>query len=179
GRAGARAELDALQGFLRSDGSRLIVDRAFAVVVGEATREPDPDWCEAVADEMVAAGDLTGALDLDLGLGAVERAAGRLAEHEVALAAVATPADVQRWLTALGDREPALADRLQALRRRLESAPSIPPPGSRAPVWSWRGAPGARAIGSVTALAVFALGWLLPAPEGLERAGFAALAAIL
>jgi CRP-like cAMP-binding protein len=180
GSSDALAELETFQGFLRPDGPRLLVDRAFAVVVSEATKEPHRAWCDAVADELVTAGDPVGALDLELGLGAFERAARRLAETEAALVAVATPADVQRWLDVVADRQPGLAEGLQALRHRLDT-PAVPSPlaMSRSPVWSWRGAPGARAIGSVTALIVFGLGWILPVPEGLDRAGLAALTSIL
>ncbi len=180
GTSEALTELEALPGLLRRDGPRLAVDRTFAGLAADVTAGPDADWCEAAAAELAAAGEPAGAVDLDLAVRAFDRALRRLAEAEARLPDTATPADVDRWLAAVEAADPGLTDRLLALRTRLGGSPPSPPPVSpKAPGRHRRLVPTPRALGAVTALVVFVLGWLLPAPAGLDRSGVAALAAIV
>jgi hypothetical protein len=161
------------------------VDRAFAALLAGSGAAPDPAWCEAAAGELAAAGDPAGALDLELAARATARAVQRLVEDEARLATTVTPADVERWLVQAAGTDPALSERLQALRARLErprpAAPSAA--GGVASVEGlrgrWRGAASLRGVGAALALVVFALGWLAPTPPGLDRPGLATLAAIV
>jgi di/tricarboxylate transporter len=121
-----------------------------------------------------------GAVDLELAVGALDRAARRLAEAEPDLLATATPADVDRWVAMVGKSDPALAERLLVLRGRLGGGPpSGAPPAPTPRYLPRRVIPARRAVGSAAALLFFALGWLLPVPDGLDRAGLATLAAIV
>jgi CRP-like cAMP-binding protein len=176
----ALAELEAVPGFVRPDGPRLVVDRTFAPLVAEAPEGPDPGWAEAAATELATARDPVGAVDLELAVGAVDRAARRLAEAEPDLLATATPVDVDRWVAAVGKADPAVAERLLALRGRLGGGPQSGAPPDPVPRFLLRRViPARRAVGTAAALLLFALGWLLPLPAGLDRAGLATLAAIV
>ena len=66
------AALEALPGFLRPDGPRVVVDRTFATVAG-GPQDRAAEWCEVAAEELAAAGDPVGAVDLDMAVGAVDR----------------------------------------------------------------------------------------------------------
>jgi CRP-like cAMP-binding protein len=184
GLAAALAELEALPGFLRRQGDRVVVDRTFAALLAPGAA-PDPAWCEAAAGELAAAGDPVGALDLELALGATARAGRRLAEDDARLAATATPADVERWLHHTAAADPGLTERLVSLRARLERArPGAPPAAAGVASaerlrWSWRAGVVLRGAGTTLAIVVFTLGWLAPTPPGLDRAGLAALATIV
>jgi CRP-like cAMP-binding protein len=178
GASAALAELQALPGFLRQDGPRLFVDRTFAALAAEVGEGTDPAWWEAAAAELAAAGDPVGALALDLTAGALGRAGQRLAEETEAIRAVGTVADVDRWIGAVGPADPGLTDALLTLRAGLGGGPP-PPAAPAARLWRARVVPAPRSVGAVLAAAVLVLGWVLPPPAGLDRAGLAALASII
>jgi CRP-like cAMP-binding protein len=171
-------ELEALPGFLRRDGPRLVVDRTFVTLAGIAPDGPAAEWWEAAAAELAAAGDPIGALDVDLAARDFDRAGRRLTEEEARLLEAATRADVDRWLAAVGSADPALPERLRGLRERLGGGPS-PDGGAAGRALRPRVMPVRRSLGAALAGAIFAAGWLLPPPDGLDRAGLAALAAIV
>jgi CRP-like cAMP-binding protein len=172
------AALEALPGFLRADGSRVAVDRTFATVAG-APQGRAATWCEVAAEELAAAGDPVGAVDLDVAVGALDRVERRLADDEERILGAATRADVDRWLKAVGDGKVALADPLLDLRRRVGSPRPAPDPGDAVRAMRPHLVPARRPLGTVLALAFFVLGWVLPTPDGLDRAGMAVLGAIV
>jgi CRP-like cAMP-binding protein/di/tricarboxylate transporter len=179
GQSAALSELEALPGLLRREGEQLVVGQALASLAAEEGQRPDPAWCDAVATELAAAGDPGGAVDLDLAARALDRVLQHVTEADARLLATVTPSDVDRWLAGVGTSHPAITERLLALRRRLgRPAPPAAPPKGPAPLL-WRLVPTSRAVGALAALAVLALGWLAPLPAGLDRAGLAALAAIV
>ncbi|PYM59581.1 MAG: hypothetical protein DMD79_17395 [Candidatus Rokuibacteriota bacterium] len=179
-------ELTAIAGSWRRRGGRLHLDRAFASLVREAGDPPDREWLLVAAEELAADGDEVGALDLELAVGAHDRAARRVAEARTRLERAVTVGDVDRWLGAVGADEPAAAE-LAALRARLTRARTGIGRGGAPPAV---GAPGrftrlaaavttARSLGAGIAFLVYALGWLLPLPAGLGRPGLVALGAIV
>jgi CRP-like cAMP-binding protein len=187
GDEGALAELVQRAGPLRADGAELLVDPTFLALAGGAGREPDPAWLRAAVEELAAEGDVVAATDLALAAGAVEDAERLLGAHEARLLQTASAGDLDRWLTAVGERVPSLRTRLGALRTRLAERvrPPVPAgaPSSRelaAPLLGRlaRGLATARALSAGGALLFFVLGWLLPLPAGLERGGLVALGAI-
>jgi CRP-like cAMP-binding protein len=175
----ALAALEALPGFLRQDGGRVVVDHTFATVAG-APQGRAGAWCEVAAEELAAAGDPVGAVDLEMAVGAVDRVQRRLAEDEERILGAATQADVDRWLKAVGDGRVALADPLLDLRRRVGGPkPSADPGDAVRAMRPHLVVPGRRPLGTALALAFFVLGWVLPPPDGLDRAGMAVLGAIV
>ena len=137
---------------------------------------------------MAAAGEVVGATDLALAAGAIEDAEKLLGAHETRLLQTASAGDLDRWLEAVGERSPALGARLAALRARLASG-WWPPRRQRRPAAASvaaplfgrlaRGLATVRALSALAALVIFGLGWVLPLPEGLERAGLVTLGAII
>ncbi len=181
-------ELVEQSGLLHAEGTELVVDPTFLALAGPDVREPNPAWLRAAAEEMAAAGEVIGATDLALAAGAVEDAEKLLGAHETRLLQTASAGDLDRWLEAVGERSPALGARLAALRARLSermaAAAQPAPPGSRerrAPLIGRlaSGLATVRALSALASLAVFGLGWVLPLPEGLERAGLVTLGAII
>ena len=184
----ALTELVEQSGVLRAEGEDLLVDPTFLALAGANGREPSPAWLRAAAEELASDGDVVGATDLALAAGAVEDAERLLGVHEARLLQTASAGDLDRWLTAVGERAPALGARLGALRTRLaermKPAVKVGAPSSRelaAPLFGRlaRGLATARALSALAAIVVFALGWLLPLPEGLTRGGLVTLGAIV
>jgi CRP-like cAMP-binding protein len=189
GDEGTLAELVEHSGLLRAEGADLVVDPTFLTVAAEATaREANPAWLRAAAEELAADGNVVAATDLALAAGAVEDAERLLGTHEARLLETASAGDLDRWLTAVGGRAPGLGSRLNALRSRLAERMTPPaqaaPPGSReraAPLFGRlaRGLATVRALSSLAAVVLFALGWLLPVPAGLTRGGLVTLGGIV
>ena len=184
----ALAEVVEQSGVLRTEGEDLVVDPTFLALAGTDGREPNPAWLRAAAEELAGDGDVVGATDLALAAGAVEHAEQLLGAHEARLLQTASAGDLDRWLSAVGARAPALGTRLGALRARLTERmqPAVRPgaPSSRelaAPLFGRlaRGLATARALSALAAIVVFALGWLLPLPDGLTRGGLVTLGAIV
>jgi di/tricarboxylate transporter len=187
GDADALTELE-MSGLLHAQDADLVVDPTFLAVTGAEVREPNPAWLRTAAEEMAAAGDVVAATDLCLAAGAIEDAEKLVGAHETHLLQTASAGDLDRWLTAVGARSPALGTRLSTLRTQLAEKMATPttgsPPGSReraAPLFSRlaRRFTTVRALSAVAAIVFFGLGWLLPLPAGLERGGLVALAAII
>jgi CRP-like cAMP-binding protein len=185
---GALAELVGQSGVLRLEGTELIVDRTFLAIAGGDAREANPAWLRAAAEEFAADGDVVAATDLALAAGAVEDAERLLGTHKARLLETASAGDLDRWLAAVGERAPALAGRLSALRTRLvermEPPAQAAAPGSRertAPLFGRlaQGLATVRALSALATLVTFGLGWLLPLPEGLTRGGLVTLGAIV
>jgi CRP-like cAMP-binding protein len=185
----ALTELVEQSGLLRADGADLVVDPTFLAMAGGATaREPNPAWLRAAAEELATDGNVVAATDLAIAAGAVEDAERLLGTYEARLLETASAGDLDRWLTAVGERAPALGGRLGALRTRLAEriAPPAPgaAPGSReraAPLFGRlaQGLATVRALSSLAAVVLFGLGWLLPVPGGLTRAGLVTLGALV
>jgi CRP-like cAMP-binding protein/di/tricarboxylate transporter len=184
----ALAELVERSELLRVEGEALVVDPTFLAIAGEDAREPSAAWLRGAAEVMAAGGDVVAATDLALRAGAVEDADRLLGAHEARLLQTASAGDLDRWLAVIGERAPALGARLGALRARLAermtaSAQAVAP-GSReraAPLFGRlaRGLATARALGALASVVLFAMGWLLPLPEGLGRPGLVTLGAIV
>jgi hypothetical protein len=173
---------------LRPEGPSLVVDPTFLAIAGVDGREPNPAWLRAAAEELAAGGDVVGATDLALAAGAVEDAERLLGTHEAHLLQTASAGDLDRWLAAVGERSPALGTRLGALRTRLAErmAPAARAAGAggrerAAPLFSRLAQrfTTVRTLSALAAVVIFGLGWVLPLPEGLERGGLIALAAIV
>lgn len=187
GDEGALTELLERSGLLRAEGEDLVVDPTFLALSGVNSREPSPAWLRAAAEELASNGDVIGATDLALTAGAVEDAERLVDTHEARLLQTASAGDLDRWLTTVGERAPALGTRLGALRTRLaERVKPAAPTGAgsrelRAPLLGRlaRGLATARAVSALLATILFALGWVLPLPEGLERSGLVTLGAIV
>jgi hypothetical protein len=184
----ALTELVEHSGLLRVDGGDLVVDPTFLAMAGGAAREPNPAWLRAAAEELASAGDVVAATDLALAAGAVEDAERLLGAHEAHLLQTASASELDRWLTAVGERAPALGARVGALRTRLaeQTRPAVEAtaPSSRELTTPFfgrlaRGLATARALSAVAAVVLFGLGWLSPLPEGLQRGGLVALGAIV
>jgi CRP-like cAMP-binding protein len=188
GDEGALTELVEQSGLLRGEGEDLVVDPTFLDLAGVDGREPSAAWLRAAAEELAGDGDVIGATDLALAAGAVEDAEHLLGTHEARLLQTASAGDLERWLRVVGERSPALGARLSALRTRLAERmkPAAPTevPSSReltAPLLGRlaRGLATARALSALAAVVLFALGWLLPLPEGLQRGGLVTLGSIV
>ncbi len=188
GDEGALTELVGQSGLLRLEGAEVIVDPAFLAIAGGDAREPSPAWLRAAAEELAADGDVVAATDLALAAGAVEDAERLLGTHEARLLETASAGDLDRWLSAVGERAPALGGRLSALRTRLvermEPPPQAAAPGSRertSPLFGrWaQGLATVRALSALAAVVAFGLGWFLPLPDGLTRGGLVTLGAIV
>ncbi|HSF02104.1 MAG TPA: SLC13 family permease, partial [Solirubrobacterales bacterium] len=187
GHEGALAELVEHSGLLRAEGEDLVVDRTFLEVAGVDGREPSAAWLRAAAEELVGNGDVIGATDLALAAGAVEDAERLVDTHEARLLQTASAGDLDRWLRVVGERSPALGMRLGALRARL--AERMQPAVQAAPSSRELAAPllgrlarwlaTARTLSALAAVSVFALGWLLPLPDGLGRGGLVTLGGIV
>lgn len=188
GDADALTELVEQSGLLRAEGTDLVLDPAFLAIAGGELREPNAAWLRTAAEEMVAAGDVVAATDLALAAGAIEEAEKLLGDHEAHLLQTASAGDLDRWLAAVGERAPALGARLSGLRTRLTERLATPAqpaaPGSReraAPLFGRlaRQFATVRALSALAAIVIFALGWILPLPEGLGRGGLVTLSAIV
>ena len=183
---GALAELVEQSGLLRSEGTDLVLDPGFLAIAGAHTREASPTWLRAAAEELAAGGDVVAATDLALAAGAVQDAERLLGAHEARLLQTASAGELDRWLTAVGERAPALGARVGALRAQLaeQMKPAAQAASSRelaAPLLGRlaRQLATVRALSALAAIVVFGLGWLLPVPEGLGRGGLVALGAIV
>jgi len=179
----ALAELRALPGFMREDGTDLLVDPAFAALAGnqsDGAVSMDAVWLAAAAEELAAAGDLVGAADLDCHARAFDRVVRRFTEDDRLIEACSV-GDLERWISEAGPAAPELADHLSALRARLGAAPAG---GAalerRAPISALvRRLSTARSFGAAAALAVFGTACLMPVPPGLSRAGLVTLGSIV
>jgi CRP-like cAMP-binding protein/di/tricarboxylate transporter len=179
----ALAELCMLPGFMREDGTDLLVDAAFGALAGKQTEgavSADAAWLVAAAEELAAAGDLVGAADLECHARAFDRLAQRLTDDDRLIEACSV-ADLERWIAHAGPTAPGLADQLTALRGRLGAALAESAPlERRAPITTLvRRLSTARFLGAVTALAVFVAACLMPVPPGLSREGLVTLGAIV
>jgi hypothetical protein len=179
-------------GLLAVDGDALVVDGTVAGLVaeaapagGDAAAGPaGPGWLRIAAEELAAAGDPVGALDLVLAAGDREAFAGLLVAADSRLREVPPIEALDRWLARLGPADAVLSARLAVLRPavRARSAaarvavlgPSTPAGTPRAPRRRL-----VRGLGALAAVGLFALGYALPEPTGLERAGLVTLAAIV
>jgi CRP-like cAMP-binding protein/di/tricarboxylate transporter len=188
GQAEALVALERVPGFVVRDGSWVAADESTTALINDALREPQPTWMAVASDELARAGDAVGAVELALRGHAFAQAASLLATEQALLVATASVDDVERWMlrTAASD---ALRTELTELRR-LVLARRSPRPRARARGPRARSALnrlrfrlrvlGLARIAAVTlALAFLVLGYLLPTPVGLERAGLIALGAVV
>jgi CRP-like cAMP-binding protein/di/tricarboxylate transporter len=178
-------ELMALSGLGQRRAGQLHLDPAFASLVREAAHPPEREWLLVAAEELAADGDQAGALDLELLVGAHDRAARRAAGARARLEGAFTIGDVDRWLGVLGSDAPAAAG-LAALRARLTrartddgrtSASRAPRPGALTRLAAFVTTRGS--LGAGAAVLAYALGWLLPLPAGLSRPGLVALGGVI
>jgi CRP-like cAMP-binding protein len=186
GQAGALAELEGAPGLVvRTDG-RVRADELAAGLVGGAVGEPEPAWLRVAADELQGAGDVAGALDLRLRARDVAAAAAILASDGERLAECASPEELDRWIeVATGD----LASALIRLRGRIAARQAEGPrrPRARLHLRSWphrlraliHVVGPARIAAAVAAILLFALGWRVPPPAGLERPAVVTLGALV
>lgn len=189
GQDGALADLEQMPGFVVRSGSQLGADGAIAGLIGSALGEPDATWLEVAGEELARVGDAVGAVELALRAGAFPRAADLLSAEEARLLDTAAIEDVERWIARaadapIGARLTELLPRIVA-RRASDGRARGPAVGARprSPLkrlWRWLHVlRPARIAATVAALVIFVLGCMLPAPDGLERAGLVTLAAIV
>ncbi len=174
-------------GLLHRQDADFVVDPGVLGLAEIKLPPADPAWLRTAADELAAAGDVVGAMDLALAAGAAEDCARHLAAHESRLLEVAGVPDVERWATVAGTRAPDLLPQLGAFRARIAARGSAPAPavsaGARERVSPLLGRlvrlATVRTLAAALALGIFVLGWVAPAPAGLSRGGLVALAGIM
>ncbi len=187
GQEQALVDLEQVPGFVVRGESWVAAEASTAELISEALPEPAPTWLEVASDELARAGDAVGAVELALRGTAFPRAAALLAAEQARLAATVAVNDVDRWVL-----RAAADDALGALLAELRTMVLARRPGPRGRSRQPRGRSAlnrlrvrlrvvglSRIVAAVLALAFVVLGYLLPTPEGLERAGLVTLGAIV
>ncbi len=188
GQEQALVDLERVPGFVVRGDSWVAADKSTAELISDALTAPAPTWLEVAGDELARAGDAVGAVELALRGKAFPRVAALLTAEQARLVDTVSVDDVDRWVFgAVADE--TLAAQLAELRARAVARRR---PGLRGRGRQPRGRSALsrlrfrlrvmglrRSVAVVLALAFFVLGYLLPTPEGLERAGLITLGAIV
>jgi CRP-like cAMP-binding protein len=189
GHVEAAAELERVPGLIARTDSHVRVDETAAGLVSGALGEPDGRWLAAAAAELYLADDLVGALDLALRAGDFATAGRILADDAERLVERASPGDLGRLL----DTGRPVPRDLSVVLAGLQSRVAARRPGrdhrrTRRPrphSWPQRLRVLVHVVGplrimaAVVAILVFALGWRLPPPPGLDRAAVVTLAGLV